>query len=86
MKTSSHPPVYAQIAYDIAHKIATGEIKENERFSGRSLMSSRYAVSPETVRRALKILSDVGIIASQHPTGSVPLSQQRAAEYVEKHY
>ncbi len=28
----------------------------------------------------------MGIIASQHHTGSVALSQQRAAEYVEKHY
>lgn len=76
-------PVYAQIAYDIAAKIACGEIKEQERFSGRSLMGAQYRVSPETIRRAMRLLSDMGITEIRENVGSVVLSKARAVEYVE---
>ncbi|MEA5137444.1 MAG: TrkA C-terminal domain-containing protein [Candidatus Fimivivens sp.] len=85
MKIQTKPPIYLQVAYDIAAKIATGVLAEQERFSGRSLMSSQYGVSPETIRRALRLLSDMGIIAVQENVGSQVLSKQRAMEYVE-HY
>ena len=70
MKIQTKPPIYLQVAYDIAAKIATGVLAEQERFSGRSLMSSQYGVSPETIRRALRLLSDMGIIAVQENVGS----------------
>ncbi|WMJ83899.1 TrkA C-terminal domain-containing protein [Oscillospiraceae bacterium LTW-04] len=85
MKTQKKPPIYLQVAYDIASKIATGVLAEQERFSGRSLMSSQYGVSPETIRRALRLLSDMGIITIQENVGSQVLSKRRAMEYVE-HY
>ncbi|HWP50333.1 MAG TPA: TrkA C-terminal domain-containing protein [Clostridia bacterium] len=85
MKMQTKPPIYLQVAYDIAAKIASGALAEQERFSGRSLMSSQYGVSPETIRRALRLLSDIGIIAVQENVGSQVLSKQRAVEYVE-HY
>lgn len=65
MKHSDKPPVYSQVAFDIAAKIAVGELKEGDRFSGRSLMSSQYGVSPETIRRALGHLSYLGIVATK---------------------
>lgn len=85
MRTQTRPPIYLQVAYDIAAKIASGALAEQERFSGRSLMSSQYAVSPETIRRALRLLSDMGIIEVRENVGSQVLSKQRAKEYVE-HY
>lgn len=85
MRIKTKPPIYLQVAYDIAAKIATGALAEQERFSGRSLMSSQYGVSPETIRRALRLLSDMGIITVQENVGSQVLSKQRAVEYVE-HY
>ena len=85
MKHSDKPPVYSQVAFDIAAKIAVGELKEGDRFSGRSLMSSQYGVSPETIRRALGHLSYLGIVAIKNNSGSTVLSQQRAAEYVEQY-
>ena len=42
--------IYAKIAMDIANRIVNGEIPEGKRLSGRSLMSSEYGVSPETIR------------------------------------
>lgn len=85
MRQSNTPPVYAQVAFDIAAKIASGELKEGDRFSGRSLMSSKYGVSPETIRRAISHLSDLGIVAIKNNSGSTVLSQKRAAEYVEQY-
>ena len=85
MKRSSQPPIYSMVAYDIAVKIAAGELKETERFSGRSIMSSQYGVSPETIRRAIRLLSDVGIVSVQNNVGNVVLSKDRAAEYVEQY-
>lgn len=85
MKIQIKPPIYLQVAYDIAAKIASGALAERERFSGRSLMSSQYGVSPETIRRALRLLSDMGIIEVQENVGSRVVSKQRAVEYVE-HY
>ncbi len=83
MKAQIKPPIYLQVAYDIASKIASGALAEQERFSGRSLMSSQYGVSPETIRRALRLLSDMGIIAVQEKVGSQVVSKRRAVEYVE---
>ena len=85
MKNQPALPVYAQIAYDIAAKIACGEIKEQERFSGRSLMGAQYRVSPETIRRAMRLLSDMGITEIRENVGSVVLSKARAVEYVEQY-
>ena len=85
VKQSSKPPVYSQVAFDIAAKIASGAIEEGARFSGRSLMSSQYNVSSETIRRAIGLLSDMGIVSIKTNIGSTVISQKRAAEYVEQY-
>ena len=85
MSRSANPPVYSQVAFDIASKIASGEIREGERFTGRSLMGSQYGVSSETIRRAMRHLGDMGIISVQNNVGSTVLSQKRAREYVEQY-
>lgn len=85
VRRSAVPPVYSQVAFDIAVKIAAGELKEGERFTGRSLMGAQYGVSSETIRRALNHLSDLGIIEVQATVGSRVLSKKRAMEYVEQY-
>ena len=85
MKQTYQTPVYEQVAFDIAAKIAAGELKEGDRFSGRSLMGSQYRVSAETIRRALGHLGDLGILCVKSNSGTTVLSQRRAAEYVEQH-
>jgi K+/H+ antiporter YhaU regulatory subunit KhtT len=83
MRGNSNPPVYSQVAYDIATKIAKGTLKEKTKFSGRSLMSTEYRVSQETIRRALKQLADLGIVEIQ-ASGAVVISQNKATGYIEK--
>jgi K+/H+ antiporter YhaU regulatory subunit KhtT len=85
MKTRIESPVYAQIALDIAMRIANGELKENSRISGRSTLAGEYKASPETVRRALKILEDVKIIEIRDNVGSVIKSRSKAVDYIERH-
>ena len=72
-----------KIAADIAARIAGGEFKEGSRISGRTALSSRYQVSSETVRKALKVLADVGIVSTREGSGSVVLSASKAKSYLE---
>ena len=64
-------PIYQKIAIDIASKIAAGKYKAGEKIYGRSMLAAHYAVSPETIRRAMFMLQDVA---------SSPLNQAAAAQ------
>lgn len=76
-------PVYSKIAFDLAVKIASGELREGTKITGRSLMGTQYKASPETIRRALWHLNDVGVISTQDNVGSTVVSRSHAVEYVE---
>lgn len=76
--------VYAKVAYDIAARIASGELPEGARFSGRSLTGSSYPVSQETIRRAMKLLSDIGVIETRQNSGAIVASREKAAAFLEK--
>lgn len=84
MSQSVTPPVYAQIAFDIASRIAKGELKENSKISGRSLMSCQYGVSPETIRRSFRLLADMDIVLVHPNSGAVIISRENAERYIEK--
>jgi K+/H+ antiporter YhaU regulatory subunit KhtT len=84
MKNNIVAPIYAQIALDIALRIAKGELKENTKVYGRSIMSSEYGVSPETIRRAMKLLEDMHIVDIKQNSGAFVLSAENAKEYVAK--
>ena len=70
-KSSVSAPIYSQIALDIAYKIARGDLKENSKLTGRSLLSTSYAVSPETIRRSMRMLADVGIVDVKNNSGAL---------------
>ena len=53
------PAQYLQIAVDVASRVAGGDLREGDRLYGRSVMASEYGVSPETIRRALRLLADM---------------------------
>ncbi len=77
-------PIYHQIAVDLATKIANGKYKVGERIRGRSMLASQYNVSPETIRRAIFILQDMGIVRSLPNIGIEVYSMEKAAEFVAK--
>jgi len=85
LKNKTEPPVYSQIALDIAVRIARGDLKENSKISGRSLMASEYKVSPETIRRSFQLLVDMKIIEVLPNSGAIILSREESIKYVAKY-
>lgn len=78
------PSRYTEIAIDIATMITNGEIVEGERVSGRSVLASKYNVSPETIRRAVALLKDFGVVDSAPKSGIKVLSTRKALDYIHK--
>ncbi|WP_077611599.1 TrkA C-terminal domain-containing protein [Clostridium sp. Marseille-P2415] len=77
-------PRYQQIAVEVAARIANGEYQEGEKIYARSSLASQYSVSPETARRAICILCDLGIVTSEKGNGIIIRSQKKAAEYIQQ--
>ncbi|MDD3172876.1 MAG: TrkA C-terminal domain-containing protein [Herbinix sp.] len=84
MNTNIVTPVYSQIALDIAMRVAAGELKENTKIYGRSIMASEYGVSPETIRRSMKLLEDMDIVELKQNSGALIISAENAKKYVDK--
>ena len=77
-------PTYERIAIDLANRIYDGKFKVGEKIHGRSTLASEYKVSPETVRRAIKILEDVEIVESSKGSGIVIASRENAYKYIQR--
>lgn len=77
-------PIYAQIAEDIARRIIEGGMLEGARIYGRSMLSSEYGVSPETIRRALRLLADMKVIEVKPQSGATVLSLDSAKRYIDR--
>lgn len=77
-------PVYSQIALDIAFRIAREDLKENTKVLGRSVLAGEYNVSPETIRRALRLLVDMEIVRVLPNNGFVISSRDNAIKYIDR--
>ncbi len=75
-------PRYLKIAVDLSARIASGEIPEGERLKGRSVLSTEYKVSPETIRRSMSILSDKQVVVINLGSGIVVSSRENAIQFV----
>jgi K+/H+ antiporter YhaU regulatory subunit KhtT len=74
---------YEEIAQDLAKRIAQGELAEGARILGRSSLAGTYQVSPETIRRAVAILHERGIVQSVAGSGIRVMSRYAAVEYLD---
>ncbi len=84
MRVRSQIPAYQRIAIDIAHRIYNQELKVGQKLYGRSTLASEYSVSPETVRKAIKILEDVDIVKSTKGSGVVVISRENAYKFMNR--
>lgn len=75
-------PRYLKIAIDIAARIVSGKLAEGEKLKGRSVLSTEYNVSPETIRRSMSLLSDKKVVKINTGSGIIILSRERALEFV----
>ena len=62
-------PRYQQIALQIAERIVRNELKVGQKIYARSTLATTFAVSPETARKAINVLSDLGIVDPVHGSG-----------------
>ena len=74
---------YERIAIDIASRIAEGKIIEGQKLSGRTQLSSEYRVSPETIRKAMALLSDMRVVKVKEKSGVTVISADSARRYLE---
>lgn len=84
-RTRIEVPVYQQIAVDIASKIVNGKYHVGEKIKGRSTLASYYNVSPETVRKAMCILEDIGGVLIKPGVGIEVLSVEKAKDFLSKY-
>lgn len=73
---------YQEIALDIAHSIVMGEYREGDKIHGRSTLAGRYNVSPETIRRSIAILQNVGVVMVNQGVGITVTSKTQADKFL----
>ncbi len=70
-------PRYQQIAVDLAERIVENRYKVGEKIHARSTLASTYNASPETTRKAINVLVDLGIMEVRHGSGAFVASKEK---------
>lgn len=73
---------YQEIASEIAHAIILGEYHEGDKVHGRSTLAGRFNVSPETIRRAIAMLQNEGVVAVKQGIGIIVNSKTQAEKFL----
>ena len=76
-------PRYIKISVDVAARIYKGELVEGEKLRGRSVLAGEYNVSPETIRKSMKLLEDKGVVEVNKGSGIIIKSSEKAYQFVE---
>lgn len=82
----SFEPAYMQLVNIIRRQVASGLLLPGDQLPSESQLRQRYHVSPMTVRRAINILADQGIIDTVQGRGSFvrPLELGAAAFHLDE--
>jgi K+/H+ antiporter YhaU regulatory subunit KhtT len=78
-------PVYMQVAIDIAVRITKRQLRAEQKLLGRSTLASEYNVSPETIRKAMRLLADMEIVRVKHGEGIFIESEDKAQEFIDRY-
>lgn len=78
-------PRYQQVAVEIAERIAEKRYQVGEKILARSTLASNFNVSPETARKAINVLVDLGIMEVRHGSGAYVVSREKAQAYYEQY-
>lgn len=81
IKRNSSTPLYVQLADLLRKKIATGEIKIGDKLPSESEMIKEYNLGRLTVRDALSILANEGLIEKHHGKGTFCKAEYNAPKY-----
>ncbi len=70
----SYTPLYIQLAEELRRKIFSGEIKVNDKLPSETEMIETYKLGRLTVRSALSILVNEGLVEKRHGMGTFCIS------------
>lgn len=76
---------YERIALDLAYEIYNQAYKENELIRGRSTLAGKYNVSPETIRRSIKLLEDMKVVEIIDKVGISIKSRENAHLFIQEY-
>lgn len=77
---------YHQIAVEMAEKIAEGWYEVGDKITARSTIATAFRVSPETARKAMQILVDMGIVSVRQGSGTYVTSREKAQLFFERYH
>ena len=66
----SFEPAYSQLVYSLRQRIAYGEFPPGSRLPSEAQLCRQYQVSPMTVRRAVNLLLDQGVVDTAQGKGT----------------
>ena len=77
----SYEPAYAQLANILRHSMATGILRPGDQIPSEAQLCERYSVSPMTVRRAINLLVDQGMVVTEQGRGTFvkPITMSEAS-------
>jgi GntR family transcriptional regulator len=67
---SSYEPAYAQLVSILRNSMAAGILRPGDQLPSEAQLCERYGVSPMTVRRAINVLVDQGIVMAEQGRGT----------------
>lgn len=67
---------------DLAERIVENRYKIGEKIHARSTLASAYNASPETARKAINVLVDLGIMEVRHGSGAFVASKEKAKNFL----
>jgi DNA-binding GntR family transcriptional regulator len=73
---------HAALAGTLSAEVATGLYPVGSRFPTEQDLQQRFGVGRHTIREALKILTEQGLLGRRRKTGTVVLSQRPVSHYV----
>lgn len=66
----SYEPAYSQLANILRRQIAEGAYRPGDQLPSEAQLCRRYGISPMTVRRSIKMLSDQGVVNTAQGRGT----------------
>jgi DNA-binding GntR family transcriptional regulator len=67
---ASYEPAYAQLVNILRQNVGTGVLRPGDQLPSESQLCDRYGVSPMTVRRAINLLVDQGVVVAEQGRGT----------------
>src|SRR5690606_5950314 len=84
MRNQDGQPRYRQLASALITDIRTDRIRVGDTMPGEHDLVDRFSVSRHTVREALRMLDDLGLIERRQGVGTVVRSRQTSESYLQK--